>query len=299
MKILVAGASGQVATCLAMLGGSEADHQLTCLGRPALDITQEHQVFEIMSRHRPQIIVNASAYTDVERAEDEPEAAMAVNAHGVSHLAKAADRLKIPLIHISTDYVFSGDKETPYIETDQVGPINAYGRSKLAGELAIQSTLENYIILRSSWVYSPFGKNFMKTMMSLFQTRDQLNVVADQIGNPTSAWDIARTILDLCSARANGNQSSGLYHLAGSGTTSWHGFATAISELSKLAGGRDVAINPIASSAYPTKARRPRNSALDTRKIESDFGIHLPLWQDSLLLCHTQLVEMGRTSLHA
>jgi dTDP-4-dehydrorhamnose reductase len=292
MKILVLGASGQVATCVASLGSGPKHFDVTCIGRPRLDITLDTQVFETVSAHRPDILINASAYTDVERAEDEPEAAFAVNCHGVANLAQSAAKLQIPFIHISTDYVFSGEKQTPYIETDAVGPINAYGRSKLEGERAIQSALDDYVILRTSWVYSPFGKNFLKTMMSLFQTRDQLNVVADQIGCPTSAWDIAQAILDVCAAREKGNKKSGIYHLAGTGITSWHGFATAIRDLSKAANGRDVSVNPISSSAYPTKAKRPQNSALDSSKIHLDFSIQLPPWHDSLALCHQQLLAM-------
>jgi dTDP-4-dehydrorhamnose reductase len=295
MKVLVVGASGQVATCLGKRGFGHQQFELTCLGRPTLDLAHPHALHETVSAYQPDILVNAAAYTDVERAEDEPDAAFAVNSAGVSTLAKTAKTLHIPLIHISTDYVYAGDKQTPYLETDTVGPINVYGRSKLEGERAIQTELDNYVILRTSWVYSPFGKNFLKTMVSLFETRDQLSIVADQTGSPTSAGDIAQAILDVCAARAKGNQNSGIYHLAGTGVTTWHGFATAIKDLTKQANGRDVLINQISSADYATKAKRPLNSTLDTSKIYKDFGIQLPLWQKSLAQCHQQLMAMKVT----
>jgi dTDP-4-dehydrorhamnose reductase len=295
MRVLIVGVSGQVASCLARLAGGNSRFEIICFGRPEFDVTLHDQALQTIVEQQPDILVNASAYTDVERAEDEPQAAFAVNGLGVANLAKAAKALRIPLIHISTDYVFSGDKETPYDESDPVGPINVYGRSKLDGERSIQVELDDFVILRTSWVYSPFGKNFLKTMVSLFQTRDQLNVVDDQSGSPTSAWDIANAILDVCAARERGNKSSGIYHLAGTGVTTWHGFATAIRDLSHVHHARHVLVNPISSSAYPTKARRPRNSALDTSKIKADFDIHLPPWRESLVLCHRQLVEMNAT----
>jgi dTDP-4-dehydrorhamnose reductase len=285
MTILVVGSSGQVANCLAQRALECSLPELIRKGRPEIDIGKPAAAIAAIKASKPRIIVNAAAYTDVERAEDEPEQALAINGAGAGAVATAARQLGVPLIHISTDYVFSGEKAGAYTETDSVGPINAYGRSKLAGEQAVAAEHDNAIILRTSWVYSPFGKNFLTTMIRLIQSRDELSVVDDQMGCPTSAWDIADAILDLCEAKLGGSPASGIYHLTGAGVTSWHGFASAIKELSAAPERQHVQILPIDSASYPSKARRPGNSVLQTDKISAEFGIRLPEWRQSLAAC--------------
>ena len=242
-------------------------------------------------------MVNAAAYTAVDQAESEPDLADAVNWHGAGAAAAAAARLSVPIIHLSTDYVFAGDLDRPYREDDPTGPIGAYGRSKLLGEMAVAAAAPNHAILRTAWIYSPFATNFVKTMLRLAGTRDILNVVADQCGSPTSAMDIADAILSVCSNLLERPNESlrGVFHMAATGYTTWAGFAEAIFAASAASGGPCAAVRPIFSSAYPT----PANSRLDCTKLRVMHGIALPDWHQSTTTCVTRLLREWRREYNA
>ncbi len=293
--IFVAGSTGQVALSLE----EEAQKRglpLSTHGRPGFDLTNLQGLENTLSICGATALVNAAAYTAVDAAEDDKDTAGAINKDGAAALAAAAAKLDIPFIHLSTDYVFSGEKETAYTEEDQTGPTGAYGRSKLAGEHAVRQANPKAIILRTAWVYSPFGKNFLKTMVKLAETRDELGIVADQIGNPTYAPDIAKAILDILTViEKTGWQSSyaGVFHLAGTGSTTWHGFANAIFDAAAEHGHPRPTAKALTTAEYPTPAKRPANSQLDCTKLYSTFGIRLPEWQESTKTCVKRLSENG------
>jgi dTDP-4-dehydrorhamnose reductase len=283
--ILVAGKTGQLARCL----DAEARRRriaLVALGRAELDLVRPESIAPAVAAHAPRAIVNAAAYTAVDKAEAEPALAMAVNRDGAGALATAAARLGVPFIHVSTDYVFDGCKDAPYREEDTPCPLGAYGRSKLEGEAAVRAACPGAIVLRTSWVYSPFGQNFVRTMLRLAATRERVQVVDDQHGAPTAAADLAAAILDLAerlSAPAmNERDTCGIYHLAGAGETTWYGFAEAIFAGWARRGHRVPALEPITTAQYPTPAWRPANSRLDCSKIARVYGLRLPAWQRSL-----------------
>lgn len=280
MKLLVIGRSGQLARALAAL-----DPALCCLGRPDIDIADPGSAEAAVLAHAPDLVINAAAYTDVERAEEEPWAALAVNRDGAAALARATACLGAALIHVSTDYVFDGSKAGAWVETDPTGPLNAYGASKLAGERAALAANPRSLVLRTSWLYSPWGRNFVITMLGL-AGRDRLGVVADQCGTPTSALSLARAILAIAprlAAAPAGTPLWGIRHFAGRDATSWADFAR---EIFAQAERRLIpcapAIIPVPSSAYPTRARRPRNSALDCSAFEQDFGLASEDWRSAL-----------------
>ncbi|WP_070884652.1 dTDP-4-dehydrorhamnose reductase [Pseudomonas argentinensis] len=284
MRILVLGRNGQVSRELQMRLGSR--HELIVLGREQLDLADTVHLREAVRRLQPQLIINAAAHTAVDAAESEPEAAFAINAVAPGILAEEAVALDVPLIHYSTDYVFDGSKATAYDEDDVANPLGVYGRSKLAGEQAISAVGGKHLILRTSWVYSRHGRNFLLTMQRLLQEREQLSVVADQIGAPTWAGSIAAATGQLIERwqRAQG-EAWGIYHFSARGETSWFGFAEAIAA-QLLAQGKSVAaLKPIATTDYPTPARRPLNSRLDCSRLERDWGVRLPDWHDGLLQC--------------
>jgi len=295
MRIFVAGSTGQVAASLAVaVDGSEIE--LTTAGRPDFDLTNTKSVHAAISAFEPTAIVNAAAYTAVDAAEDDEATANAVNTDGAGTLAAIAAELGVPFIHISTDYVFSGNKNGPYTENDSVAPTGAYGRSKLGGELAVMIQNPNSIILRTSWVYSPFGNNFCKTMLTLAKTRDDLGVVADQEGNPTYAPDIAAAILHILETiEDHGWQDgfAGTYHLAGTGDTNWYSFASEIFKLGGKHGHAVPNLKQLTTEEYPTPAKRPANSCLDCRKIENVFGIVMPPWHESTAACVERLFQDG------
>ena len=289
--ILVAGRSGQLARCLVELAAQRGT-RLVAIGRPELDVEDARSIEHAARAVEPSAIVNAAAYTAVDRAESEPGRAFAVNRDGAERLAVEAQRLGVPLIQISTDYVFDGRKSSPYTEEDAALPLGVYGRSKLEGEEAVRNACPAALVLRTSWIYSPYGHNFVKTMLRLAETRDHVRVVDDQWGSPTSANDLANAILDILGQLGRDGFSSraGVYHLTAQGETTWHGFASAI-----FAGwaerGRPVPrLVPIRSAEYPAAARRPANSRLDCGKIERQFGIRLPPWQRSLDACLDRLL---------
>lgn len=281
-RILLTGIHGQV--------GRELQRALQPLGevialdRAALDLAQPERIRCVVREIQPDILVNPAAYTAVDQAESEAELALAINGAAPGILAEEAKRLDALLVHYSTDYVFDGAKPAPYREDDPVGPINSYGRSKLAGERAIEAAGCRHLIFRTCWVYGLRGRNFLRTMLRLAAERDELAVVADQLGAPTWARLIAEATA-LALARHAGQQ--GIYHLAAAGATSWHGFAAAIVDRAYRTGllAKAPPVRRLASAEYPTPARRPTNSRLDCARLEQDFGLRLPDWETQLQLC--------------
>jgi dTDP-4-dehydrorhamnose reductase len=290
--ILVAGKTGQLARCLAQEARRRSSTIVT-LGRPELDLCRPESIAPVLAAHAPRAIVNAAAYTAVDKAEAEPTLAMAVNRDGAGALAAAAARLGVPFIHVSTDYVFDGRKQAPYREEDAPSPLGAYGRSKLEGEAAVRAACPAADILRTAWVYSPFGQNFVTTMLRLAATREKVQVVDDQCGAPTAAGDLAFAVLDLVerlTAQRGADRVAGdIYHLTGAGETTWYGFAGAIFAGWARRGHRAPVLEPITTAQYPTAARRPANSRLDCSKIARVFGLRLPPWQNSLERCLDEL----------
>ncbi len=292
MRILVTGTQGQVVCSLVERAAQMPHIELLTVGRPDLDLTKPVSVRRAIVAARPDLIVSTAAYTAVDRAEDEPELAYVVNVIGAASVAEAATRLGVPIIHLSTDYVFSGDSGRAYREDDDACPATVYGHTKLESEHAIASITAHHIILRTSWVYSPFGTNFVKTMLRLAGERDAVSVVSDQWGNPTSALDIADAILRIAPLCVRGNY--GVYHLAGTGEINWSGLASHIFRTSRIAGGPFASVREISSADYPTRAKRPLNSRLSTDKFEKTFGWRAPAWQDSVDMVVKRLVPAGR-----
>jgi dTDP-4-dehydrorhamnose reductase len=284
MRVLVCGHNGQVAQALkTQLAGLGEIH---LLGRDQLDLAQPEALREPLRQLAPGLIINAAAYTAVDQAETEPDTAFAINAQAPGVLAEESLRLGAPLIHYSTDYVFDGEKATPYNEQDVPNPLGVYGRSKLAGEQAIAAVGGAHLILRTSWVYSLHGRNFLLTMQRLLQEKPQLRVVDDQIGAPTWATTIALSTRVLIERWQAGRAGAwGTYHLAAQGQTSWFGFAQAIGEQLKARGLPCAELLPIPSSEYPTPARRPANSRLDCSRLAREWGVTLPHWQQALIDC--------------
>jgi dTDP-4-dehydrorhamnose reductase len=296
--LLLIGQEGQVAW--------ELRRTLACFGRvvalgratqPALDLLQPDNLVQTLREIRPDIIVNAAAYTAVDKAESEPDAAQRINAKAVGVLAEEARAMGIGLVHYSTDYVFSGLADRPYVEDDPTDPLGVYGRSKLAGEEAIRAAGVPHLILRTAWVYGRRGQNFLLTMLRLMREREQLGIVADQFGAPTWSRLIAEaTALMLAASRRDGRLElgdvSGTYHLTCQGQTSWHGFAEAIRQIGLERGLLDATaanLKPITTSEYPTPARRPGYSVLSNRKLQDRFGLVLPDWRDALELCLAEI----------
>ena len=290
-RILLLGKNGQVGweleRSLQPLG------EVTPLGRDGADLARPETLAAVIDRMAPQVIVNAAAYTAVDKAEEEEELAQLINGQAVAELARLAGRHKALLVHYSTDYVFDGKQETPYSEEATTCPVNAYGRSKRAGEQAITESGCAHLILRTSWVYSHRGHNFVATMRRLMAERDELKIVSDQIGAPTSARLIADTTavilarLNLSRPTAIPTSQQGLFHLTAQGHTSWHAFAQAILELAPELRDRSPRLVPIPTSDYPTPAQRPANSCLNCSRIQQTFDLTLPTWQDSLRLSVT------------
>ena len=294
MRILVTGSQGQLARCLADVARTDAGIEMNFAGRPDFDLSKGVAAEQYVIQKDPDVIVNAAAYTAVDKAESEPGEAMSVNCDGAAAMARAAAELDVPIIHISTDYVFSGDKNSPYVEEDATGPVGAYGASKLAGEDSVRSIAGKHLILRTAWVYSIYGTNFVKTMLRVGKDRPELRVVGDQIGNPTSAHDLAAATLALCKRAAGGQGDWGTYHAAGQGDVTWFGYAQRIFETAGKAGYAVPAVVPIGTKDYPTPAKRPANSRLDCSKLREVFGVQLPMWQGSTDWCVKQLLTETR-----
>lgn len=278
--ILVFGKTGQVATELQRQG------DVVALGRDEANLSDPQSCAEAIRARTPKVVINAAAYTAVDKAEEEEALATIINVDAPAAMSQVCADLGIPFLHISTDYVFTGDGDTAWREDDPTAPQNAYGRSKLAGEQAVQAEGGNSAILRTSWVYSSHGHNFVKTMLRLAETRDTLSVVEDQIGGPTSAADITNALLTMAKAMKAG-QSGGLYHFAGQPPTSWAAFAREIFRQT----GKLVDVQGIPTKDYPTPAKRPLNSRLDCSKIKRDFGISAPDWKSSLTKVLHELKE--------
>jgi dTDP-4-dehydrorhamnose reductase len=293
MKIVVTGREGQVVRSLVERASLHPEITLLTLGRPDFDLAQPDTVFDAIATAKPDLVVSAAAYTAVDQAEDEPELAHAINATGAGTVAAAAARAGAPVVHLSTDYVFAGEGDTPYAEDDPTGPHGVYGQTKLAGEALVAQANGKHLILRTAWVYSPFGKNFIKTMLHLAANRDSLSVVSDQWGNPTSAIDIADGILHAANRLRTDPQfdAFGVYHLAGTGSTNWSTFARAIFQASRDEQGPFAEVKDILTSEYPTKARRPLNSRLNTEKFHAVFGWQAPSWEQSTISTVKRLLQ--------
>jgi dTDP-4-dehydrorhamnose reductase len=276
MRLLITGKNGQVGTELSRLYHSRQDVVLT--GRDECDLANEQSIRDTVQRVKPTVILNAGAYTAVDQAEKEPGLCFAINAHAPRVLAQEAAHLDALLIHYSTDYVFNGEKAEPYLETDPISPVNVYGESKAAGEAAIAEVAPRFLVLRTSWVYSPHGKNFFRTMLRLGAERPELRVVDDQLGAPTSAVAISSATARLVEPSLSG--AEGIYHMTAAGSTSWCGFARTIFQAGVLS--TQPHVQPIPSSDYPTPARRPANSVLSNDKFAHAFGFRLPTWQQQL-----------------
>ncbi|WP_299421926.1 dTDP-4-dehydrorhamnose reductase [uncultured Shimia sp.] len=287
MKVLVFGKTGQVARELQALSGAEV--QIEALSRTEADLQNPPQCAERILSTDADVVINAAAYTAVDQAETEPDIAEIINATAPGAMAKAAAARALPFLHISTDYVFAGAGDTPHEVNDPIGPINEYGRSKLAGEEAVRDAGGQHVILRTSWVFSAHGANFVKSMLRLSESRDALSIVADQHGGPTPAGDIAATLLTMARGLLAG-KPSGTYHYAGIPSTTWADFARATFQ----SANKTVTVTNIPSSGFPTPAKRPLNSRLDCATLLSDFGITPPDWQAGLTRVITQL-EQGDT----
>jgi dTDP-4-dehydrorhamnose reductase len=283
MRILLTGANGQVGRELSNRGGQRG-FEVLALNRSDLDITDPISVSREVNRSGVSLVVNAAGYSAVDEAESEPELAFAVNCDGPAYLASACEKVGIPLVHISTDYVFDGQKQGAYFETDPVSPLSVYGKSKAAGEVEVRKRLREYIILRTSWVYGVHGHNFVKTMMSLGREREVVQVVADQYGCPTYAADLADAILRIAAQFLQGGRVHwGTYHYCGKGVTSWYGFAEQIFALARKHVFLKVKrIEPLTTAEYPTPAKRPANSVLDCSLVKRYFGIAPKPWLESL-----------------
>ena len=276
--ILVTGGTGQVASALAALG-RERGIPIRLVGRPEFDFDRPDTIDAVFAAAAPDLVINAAAYTAVDRAESDQDAAWRANHAGPARLAALCAAAGCRLLHISTDYVFNGAKPTPYVETDATCPTGVYGASKLAGERAVRDALPTAVVLRTAWVYAAAGKNFLLTMLNAARRTSQLRVVADQVGCPTLAADLAEAILHII---AQPVWRGGLYHAAGAGETSWHGFAEAIFDRAAGRGLPRPTVTAIATADWPTPAQRPANSRLDCTLLQSTFGFALPPWRDSV-----------------
>jgi len=282
MRIAVTGKQGQVVSAL-LERGPVSGVEIVAVGRPELDLVDRASIRAVLSQIKPDVIVSAAAYTAVDKAESEEELAFVVNAEGPTAIAEVAKELGVPIVLLSTDYVFSGNKPGRYVETDTTGPVSAYGRSKLAGEEGVAAANPNHVILRTAWVYSPFGANFLKTMLRLAETRDALNVVADQHGTPTSALDIADAVIAIATRLCADSDPKlrGVFHMTGSGEGTWADFAEAIFAGLQVKRGKVVSVRRITTADYPTPAARPANSRLSNDKLKQVYGIVLPDWRQS------------------
>jgi dTDP-4-dehydrorhamnose reductase len=281
MTILVTGGSGQLASALALAGG----RRVSRVGRPGFDFDQPASVAAVFGATAPTVVVNAAAYTGVDSAESDTAAAYRANRDGPAELARLCAQADVPLIHVSTDYVFDGFKGAPYVETDATAPTGVYGASKLAGEEAVLRVCPKSIVLRTAWVYSPTGKNFALTMLNASRTRRELRVVADQKGCPTTAADLAWAILQIIARIEAGSwqeRFGGVFHVAGRGETTWHGLACALFEEGATHGLPLPMVTPIATAEWPTPVRRPPDSRLDCGKLAETFDLRMPHWRDGV-----------------
>jgi dTDP-4-dehydrorhamnose reductase len=294
MRLFVIGGQGQVARSLREAATGDKDIVFGCAERPEADLLRPASIARAMADFTPDIVVNPAAYTAVDRAESEPDLAFALNREGARAVASAAGELGVPIIHLSTDYVFDGTKDAPYVESDPVNPRSVYGQSKLEGEFAVAKANPCHIVLRTSWVYAPFGTNFVRTMLRLAAERDSLRVVDDQMGCPTYAPDIAAAAIAVARKVVTEGwrtEFAGVTHLAGPDALTWCAFAQQIVSGAAVRGGRSVPVSPIATADYPTPAARPANSRLATARLSSVFDIRLPPLERSLADCLDRLMK--------
>lgn len=283
-NIIVFGASGQLGNCLKKIATDRGADHIHFLPEDEANILREDLLVKVFEKYKPVFAINCAAYTAVDKAEDEVDLARSINNTGAANLAKQCKAYDSTLIQISTDFVFKGDTPSPLREDDIAEPISVYGLTKLEGEQAIAAILKKYYTIRTSWLYSEYGSNFTKTMLKLGAERDLLKIIADQVGTPTYAIDLAGCILDIV---ASGNKSYGVYHYSNEGVTSWYDFAKAIFDISDTR----VKVLPIRTSEYPTKAQRPAFSVMDKTKIKTTFNIEIPYWRDSLAACLEKLSQ--------
>jgi dTDP-4-dehydrorhamnose reductase len=292
MRLYVIGAGGQVARSLREVAAVHPNVIIGVGSRPNVDLLNPSSIVAAIAAFKPDVVINPAAYTAVDRAEAEPKLAFAINRDGAKAVAFASKEQDIPIIHLSTDYVFDGRKDDAYLETDNTNPQGIYGRSKLDGEIAIANGNPRHVILRTSWVYAPFGNNFVRTMLRLAGERDRLRVVNDQRGCPTYAPDIAVAIVSIASKLLEWRQDyAGVTHLAGPDAITWYEFAREIFRESTKRGGPSPAIDPITTAEYPTAALRPANSELSTKRLQSIFGITLPSMKVSLANCMDRIFK--------
>jgi dTDP-4-dehydrorhamnose reductase len=295
-RVFVLGEHGQLAHWL----GRECKlrgHVVKLAGRATANITDLSALSAAIADFQPELVVNAAAYTAVEKAEDETDQAFLLNRDGAANAAAAALSVGAPLIHISTDYVFDGCKPSPYVETDATNPLSTYGTSKLAGEAAIAEVGNDFLILRTSWVYSLIGNNFVTTMLRLAKQRDEIGVVDDQWGAPTFAADLAEAIISIGEALLTASDRSsltGVYNITGAGETTWYRFAQAIMQSSADRGGPSCRVRAITTREYQSGVKRPANSRLDCSKLARAFGIRLPSWESSLNICFDQMINTSQ-----
>ena len=286
MKILITGSNGQLGNEIKELAPHYSHFEFLYTDVNELDITNAADVTWFFEFHNPDVIINCAAYTAVDKAESDEETAFLVNATASEILARAAADAGAFMVHISTDYVYDGRNFRPYVETDKISPASVYGKSKLAGEEAVKQAGGKAVIIRTSWLYSAFGNNFVKTMMKYGKERDSMNVVFDQTGTPTYAHDLAKVILDILPV-AMTNEDIEVYHYSNEGVASWFDFAKAIHQLADIT----CQVKPIPTSDYPLPAERPFYSVLDKAKIKKKFGIEIPYWRDSVKDCIERLLE--------
>jgi len=281
-KILVIGAGGQLGQCLKVVAERRGITEIVFPPEKDANILNESGLNDLLAKEKPAYVINCAAYTAVDKAEDELDLAKAINETGAAYLASACLANGATLVHVSTDFVFEGNEVKLLKEDDEAKPINVYGLTKLDGEKAVASILPAHFIIRTSWLYSEYANNFVKTMLKFGAERDELNIIADQVGTPTYAIDLANAIFDVITSSSS---AYGIYHYSNEGVTSWFDFARAIFDISKTT----VKVNPIPGSAYPTKATRPAFSVMDKSKIKNTFKLDIPYWRDSLVECIKQI----------
>ena len=291
LRILVIGAAGQLARSL--IEQARTNTKIIATGRREIDLSLPAKVGAAVASQRPDAVINAAAYTSVDKAESDEALAWLINAEGPAALAETCDALKVPIIHVSTDYVFAGTKDGLYKEDDLPGPLGVYGRSKLEGERRVAAACPRHIIVRTAWVHSPFGNNFVKTMLRLAVTRPEIGVVVDQFGCPTYAPHLAQAILTIAETvveRDAPDDRWGIYHCTGGGSSTWHGLASEVFRSSRNFGGPTSTVRAIPTAEYPTPAPRPTNSRLDNSKLAKTFDIRLPDWRDGVEACVNRLL---------
>jgi len=281
-KIVVFGASGQLGNCLKKVAEEKGISGIYFPPESEANILDKEALKSVFEQYKPEFAINCAAYTAVDKAEDELDLARKINKTGAENLAEACKAYNAKFIHISTDFVFKGDKAHPLVEDDIAEPISVYGLTKLEGEQDIARLMDEYFIIRTSWLYSEFGNNFVKTMLKLGAERDLLKIIADQVGTPTYGIDLAACVLDIITS---GSTDYGIYHYSNEGVTSWYDFAKGIFDLSAT----EVKVLPIRTDEYPTRATRPAYSVMDKSKIKTTFGIEIPYWRDSLAICIERL----------